>query len=408
MADNSIMQILSMPPEERKSRYRAAGIDKVIVDGNEFTDYGAFSFIWEKTYVKSPERSADGTIGNLDSYATFVTPHLKIDFSMMSIDSYRTMMNLIYLKNEFLVTCYDVVNNKPTTQRMYFATEEMPKLWTIARAINGEEQWVELLGVQDYTVEMIGTNVALDKVSVIYHKNPPIAGMSDQTVGSDGVPVHTDVIIGQPASEFVAETYEGAYKFKNWNTSSDGSGITYINGNVYTVNDALVLYAIWQTPNSATLSYNFGFATPVVVGVNVDPYSKSVQYGQAIGDFPRWYVEQVEGTDGNMYTPYYNPSWHKTTNKNSDEVLSSTEYWTAYNSTIYLLFDTIAPNVSYVTNSSYANDTTFSVEYGASLPTYNITEPSRTFRGWYLDSNFTNPAPSTMPPNNITLYAKWE
>ena len=81
----TIAEILRMSVEERKTAYKATGIDKVIIDGNEFTDYGAFSFLWEKSYVKSPERSGDGTIGNLNSYATFITPHLKIDFSMMSI-----------------------------------------------------------------------------------------------------------------------------------------------------------------------------------------------------------------------------------------------------------------------------------------------------------------------------------
>jgi hypothetical protein len=44
-----------------------------------------------------------------------------------------------------------------TTNEMYFTTEEMPKLWTIVSALNGEN-CVELLGVQDYTVEMVGTN----------------------------------------------------------------------------------------------------------------------------------------------------------------------------------------------------------------------------------------------------------
>ena len=143
----TIGKILRYSLEERKgSRFNVGGVDRegkpigisvVKIDGNEFTDYGAFSFLWEKSYVKSPERSGDGSIGNLNSYATFVTPHLKIDFSMMSIDSYRILMKLLYEKNEHIVQCYDIVNNEFTTNNMYFATEEMPKLWTIARALNG-------------------------------------------------------------------------------------------------------------------------------------------------------------------------------------------------------------------------------------------------------------------------------
>ena len=44
-----------------------------------------------------------------------------------------------------------------------FSTEEMPKLWTIVDALNGDENAIMLLGVQDYTVEMIGTNLVPPK-----------------------------------------------------------------------------------------------------------------------------------------------------------------------------------------------------------------------------------------------------
>lgn len=159
---------------KNRDNYRANGIEKVTIDGNEFSDYSAFSFVWEKSYAKSPERSAEGSIGNLDSYATFITPHLKIDFSLMSIDSYRKLMGLIYLKNQFTVTCYDVVNNRMTTNEMYFSTEEMPKLWNIAKSVNSEnglEDIVYLLGVHEYTVEMIGIGGVKNPVINVYYKN---------------------------------------------------------------------------------------------------------------------------------------------------------------------------------------------------------------------------------------------
>ena len=166
----TIAEILSLSPEERKALYKATDIQKVVIDGTVFTDYKAFSFIWEKSYITSPERSGYGTIDNLNSYASFITPHLKIDFSFMSIDSYRKIMDLLYSKNEFIVDCYDIVHNTTTRNKMYFATEEMPKLWTIARALNGEE-WVEVIGVEDYTVEMVGTNSSLEKVDILYYDN---------------------------------------------------------------------------------------------------------------------------------------------------------------------------------------------------------------------------------------------
>lgn len=183
----TIKEILQMSVEQRKSVYQAKDIGVVKIDGNPFTDYKAFSFLLEKTYIKSPERSGDGSINNLNSYATFVTPHLKIDFSMMSIDSYRKIMELIYSRNEFVVECYDIVYNRTTTNKMYFATEEMPKLWAIARALDGEE-YVELLGVQDYTVELIGTNAGLDKVSISYYDNNGVLLFQQEVVrGTDAV-----------------------------------------------------------------------------------------------------------------------------------------------------------------------------------------------------------------------------
>jgi hypothetical protein len=192
----TIEEILRMSQLDRTSAYKANGIETVTIDGNEFSDYGAFSFIWEKSYVKSPERSANGSIGNLDSYPTFITPHLKIDFSMMSIDSYRKLMSLIYMKKEFKVTCYDVVNNRITTNLMYFSTEEMPKLWTIVEALNGNENAVELLGIQEYTVEMIGTNNLIPNPEIqVWYKN------------SDGTEINTHPYIVYDGEDFEVGTY---------------------------------------------------------------------------------------------------------------------------------------------------------------------------------------------------------
>ena len=72
-----------------KKEYEAVDISKVKIDEITLTNYKAYSFIWEKTFVKSPERSSDGSLGNLNSYATFLTPHLILDFSVMSIEDYR-------------------------------------------------------------------------------------------------------------------------------------------------------------------------------------------------------------------------------------------------------------------------------------------------------------------------------
>ena len=256
----TLRDIFSMSPSERKAAYQANGlggadgtiaknIDKVVIDGNTFTDFSAFTFLMEKSYVKSPVRSSNGSIDNLDSYAWFLTPHLKMDFGLMSIDSYRTIMKLIQSKNEFTVTCYDVVNDKDVTHNMYFATEQMPKLWAIAKALNGDE-WVELLGVQDYTVELIGTNTNVNNViSVTYNLNVPSSafwGGTTQTMTSksSGIPFEVSAWFSdQNASQI---TFDNTHKFKYWCETADGSGFKYIDGGEYMFKNNTALYAIWE------------------------------------------------------------------------------------------------------------------------------------------------------------------
>ena len=105
----NLIDILKLDPnipedfEIIDKEYRAVDIEKVVIGGNTYTNYGAYSYILEKTYVKSPSRSASGSIGNLNSYATFLTGHLVIDFSIISIDDYRAIMRQHYEQNENVV-----------------------------------------------------------------------------------------------------------------------------------------------------------------------------------------------------------------------------------------------------------------------------------------------------------------
>ena len=258
----TIREILEMSVSDRLRQYKAVGIEEVVIDGNVFTDYGAFSFIEEKSYVTSPIRSADGTISNLDSYAWFLTPHLKIDFGLMSIDTYRVLMGLIQTKNEFTVSCYDVVKNKIVHHKMYFATEEMPKLWTIVDALNGNENAIALLGVQDYTVEMIGTNAEIETVKITYKLNKPSSVVwADDTEVSVETPSNIALPIGDSAIIEVTDTEDSTkkvatrisnitfgdkYKFKYWAENSNGTGFKYIDTDAYRFMTDTTIYAIWE------------------------------------------------------------------------------------------------------------------------------------------------------------------
>lgn len=414
----TIAEILRLSVEQRKQAYKATGIDKVIIDGNEFTDYGAFSFLREKSYVKSPERSGDGSITNLNSYATFVTPHLKIDFSLMSIDSYRRIMELLYSKNEFVVTCYDVVKNETTTNKMYFATEEMPKLWAIARALNGEE-WVELLGVQDYTVEMIGTNADLDTVDILYYDNN--GKLIDEATQS--VAKGTEAIIN------FNFTPSSGYKFEGeWETAN---GTIYRNGDVLFVQEEVKLTANVINDNQYTLSFNYGKGVEPIQSINAQPISSvpilngqtiataianaNIQTtngtfsfsenGTGLSEVEYEFDEKTEKLNGNQV--YEFKGWYWTSEENTaTRVIGSTAYNYAINRTIYQIYKAIPHTLTYDTGTTEITLGSQSLGYGETVILPNLARNGYNFKGWFLESG--NVAPNTMPPKAMTVFAKWE
>ena len=411
----TLRDIMKMSPESRKSLYQVSGvsgdkpknIDKVTIDNNTFTDFSAFTFLMEKSYVKSPVRSNSGAIENLDSYATFLTPHLKIDFSLMSIDSYRTMMKLLRSKNEFTVTCYDIVNNIDVTHNMYFATEQMPKLWSIAKALNGDE-WVELLGVQDYTIELIGTNTDFSTVSIIYHSNPPESvGGTDVTYGDSSIPKGAQIIVGDIATQIKNNPPTG-FKFDRWNTSPNGDLMNYTDGLVTTLNDTdLVLYAIWKPTSNYTLNFSYGLSTPEIDANMQYVYSKPVVYNESIGELPKFEAMPTVTYENVIYSPYHSGAWYKSSVINTSmRVYSGDNYWLNQDSTIYLLYKTNTYVVNYWLDGNRYGYIQ-AIEYNASVPMVKPAKSGYTFDGWYLDYSYNKKFDGTMPPFDINLYGRW-
>lgn len=140
-----------------RSEYIADGMEKFTVDGVEYTGYAKYTFMWERSYLDEPKRGGKGSIENMnETYASFVTPHLIVEYSVMSIGDYRRYMKQLLPsgKNEFTVHCYDTIYEKMRDVKMYFATPQTPEYYCVANS----EGKVELLGVRNYTIELIGTN----------------------------------------------------------------------------------------------------------------------------------------------------------------------------------------------------------------------------------------------------------
>lgn len=422
-----IVDILGLTPMQRANLYKAHGIEKVTIDGIEFTDYSAFSFIWEKSYVKSPTRSGDGTIGNLNSYSTFLTPHLKIDFSLMSIDSYRALMNLLYSKNEFVVTCYDVVFNTLTTNKMYFSTEEMPKLFTIVEALNGNENAIELLAVQEYTVEMVGTNASIDLISLLYYDK------DDNLIGSIENYEGVEVVIGQGVS---VPTISGFVFDGKWERV--GTNLTYLNNDAYRVDlrttdekdsRTISFKAVYKESKTHSLALSYGLGNPYkdIEGkeiINI-PFVKGDTVGNAlskaniklweggnltilpVSDNPT--IKEKKGETEVAYTTHERQGWYETATKgnNSSSVTNSTVLNFDRDLVIYQIFAPVRKNVTYNSNGGQEYSGLANVEYGTYVPLPTPYKEGFVFDGWYKDKELSQKFGGTMPPYNITLYAKW-
>ena len=379
-------------PNERK-------VSEIFIDGNLIKGYFTYTFFTEKTYAKEPERSQGGQIDNLNSYATFLTPTLKIEFKAMSMDMYRKIMNLINSKNEFQVSAYDPVADRFVTHNMYFSPAEYPELYIYN---------LDVLAVLNYTIELIGTNTDLNAVSIVYHSNPPANMGSDTQLGSTEATFGQEVIIG---NDIELPSYTG-YSFVGWNTATDGSGTTYQNDTAITIssNLDLVLYAVWLASGTYTLSYNYGLGATAEDDSGEPLYSKLINLNEAIGTLPTTSANKVEYNDVE-YDAYNFKGWYWTPRRvdNSTAITSSTLYTVQGNSTIYQIYEPKIFTISFNANGG-SSVKSITQEYGSTI--YEPPAPTKsgaTFNGWYATSDFSGNKFdfTTMPPTNVTLYAKW-
>lgn len=408
-------------------------INTVIIDGYPLTGCASITYLTEKSFVKSPDRSSNGSMGDLNNYATFLSAHLKMNFALMPITVYRKIMDMIYTKNMFTVTCYDVVYDRAITRKMYFATEELPTLWTIVEEINNAlistdgmvgnynyavcGDYLDLCGVKDYTVEMIDTNNPLDKLSVVYHLNAPFTTSDVDIIGGASLEVAEgeDFIIG--ANTGIENYQYSGYKFSGlWNTKADGQGTSYRNGDIQNnLQFDLVLYAQWQSNSEYTLSYNYGLGEPKINNLGLPIYNKQITKGEAIGELPNSGTIKVKYNDKWYDNVYEFKGWYTTpqigTKENGEQQdpLKPTDIYNVNaNRTIYQIYLPIKHTVNYYSN--YGNNEIIAsnnIEYGASVPLYTPPRENYGFDGWYLDSETTQKFSGSMPPYPINLYAKW-
>jgi hypothetical protein len=240
-------------PQAFQENYEKTVLDQIEIDGNIIRGYMEYSFINEKSYHTQPTRSMTGQIPNINQYTTFLTPRISIKYNMMNIEDYRKLMLLLQSKNEFTVTCYDIVLDKRVTHKMYFAPPQMPII---------DQQYLMALGVKEFSIELIGTNNNVNEFTIWYDYNFPIAwDRFSQQSATQTTYQNSSVLIGETATYKEAGTDSPVYKvnsentrkllshryiFKCWNTQRDGTGVNFLDNELYFINSNLTLYAIWQ------------------------------------------------------------------------------------------------------------------------------------------------------------------
>ena len=418
---------LSLDNVERK-RYNANAIGKQIsvvkIDGVEISGFKAFSFVRKLSYTTEPKRAGDGSLGNIDSIPVILTPQLQIDFSLLFIDSYRKIMNLIYARREHFVECYDVVRDVRVQEKMYFEPEELPKLVAIAREFQGDEDSViELLGVQDYTVVLTGTNNPTEQITTIY------LDKEDNILSAESGAENSEFLVG---ANVVVPDYNG-YAFNNlWERVG---GAEYLNNEAYrltldneTEKDTrqIVFKAIYKSTQqfSLVLSYGLGTAIKDINGKDIN--SLKFVVGDTIGEtiaknniflfeggilarLP--YGEPITTTINDIkYTTYNWLGWYETSQKGENQTPLSENSILQVNGDmiIYSLHAPVKHSVVFVGNNSISYAPLENVEYGSSVPLPTPYKENYTFGGWYTDELLENKFDGKMPPYDLTLYAKWE
>jgi hypothetical protein len=134
---------------------------------------------------------------------------------------------------------------------MYAAPTAMPIIY---------QRYLMAMGIQEFSLELIGTNNGVNYFDVTYDYNIPsgYANKFSQTNAEQEFYKNASGIIGETAkynvdgtyyslkSEKTAELLDNKYTFQGWNTKKDGSGFTYIDGDAYFINNAQTLYAQWK------------------------------------------------------------------------------------------------------------------------------------------------------------------
>ena len=206
----------------------------------------------------------------------------------------------------------------------------------------------------------------------------------------DDMSIKTDETKTLSANTFTRK----GYKFKGWSNTTNGA-VAYLDLSSYKMGTAPVytLYAVWEA-NTNRLIFNGNGATSGgmdEMSIKTDESTSLTDCGFAkIGySFKGWATE----IDGNV----------KYTNKATYTMGTESSY------TLYAVWQINQYTITLELNGGTASKNSITQDYNTIVEPLETTRSGYDFVEWYADSDFATVYNfSTMPAENITVYAKWQ
>jgi uncharacterized repeat protein (TIGR02543 family) len=208
----------------------------------------------------------------------------------------------------------------------------------------------------------------------------------------------------------IGSLINSGYSFSGWNTNANGSGITYTEGQTFTIGENdLTLYARWIISPTYIVTYDDNGAT----GGSVPVDSTNYETGMSV---------IVKGNTGNLINTGYTFAGWNTKANGSGTPFTEGQIFSmgTANVTLYANWTanptyTVTYNSNGATGGSLPIDST-NYKTGMSVivkgNTGNLTRTGYAFVGWSTQSDgngtiYTQSQTFNMGDSNVTLYAKW-
>jgi uncharacterized repeat protein (TIGR02543 family) len=189
---------------------------------------------------------------------------------------------------------------------------------------------------------------------------------------------------------------KSGFTFGSWNTSADGTGVSYVDGATFDFAAATVMYAIWTAPQTATASFVVNGGTGTIAPVTHPVGSATV-------------LPAISGITNPGHTFV---GWNTAANGSGTWYLSGSLYVFAGDQTLYAQWTANVYQVTYAANGGSVSPSGANYTFGTSalvLPT--PTNTGFDFNGWFTAASggtLIGLGGAAYSPNAASvLYAQW-